>query len=213
MVDESIWMSYYTSKDIDKRNTLIISNMTLAKNIALAFYRDHRSYNTSLDEIQSYAYMGLIDAVEKYDPTRGYVFSTYGSKRIYGAIIDYLRKEGRISRSKDEEGNPNYKLESFESNIEFATKVMDKSAEDFTYKMVINNYIFDILNSLIQELPKRERDIIIFHYIKGNSERATAKLININSTTVSTLKPQILEHLKRELKSRYGLSWKEIDLK
>lgn len=203
-------MSYYNSKNIDQRNNLIISNISLAKKIAINFYRNHKSYNISLDEIKSYAYIGLIDAVEKYDPTRGYAFSTYGSKRIYGAIIDYLRKEGNISRSKDKDGNPTFKLESFESNIDFVTKILNKSAEDFTYKSVIDKYIFDILNSLIKKLPKRERDIIKLHYIKGNSERETAKLINLSDTTVSALKPQILEHLKRQLKSIYGLSWKEL---
>jgi RNA polymerase sigma factor FliA len=51
------------------------------------------------DELISYAYEGLLDAIEKYDDSREIKFETYASWRIKGAVIDALRSEDHVSRS------------------------------------------------------------------------------------------------------------------
>ncbi|HAA09095.1 MAG TPA: FliA/WhiG family RNA polymerase sigma factor, partial [Syntrophomonas sp.] len=44
-----------------------------------------------MDELISYGIEGLIDAIEKYDPTRNIKFETYAVTRIRGSMIDGLR--------------------------------------------------------------------------------------------------------------------------
>jgi RNA polymerase sigma factor for flagellar operon FliA len=46
----------------------------------------------------SYGYMGLLDAINKFDPYLGIRFETYATKRIRGAILDGLRKEDPLTR-------------------------------------------------------------------------------------------------------------------
>lgn len=58
--------------------------------------------NVSRDDIRSLGYMGLFDALEKFDITRHLKFETYASFRIRGAIIDGLRKEDWLPRSTRE---------------------------------------------------------------------------------------------------------------
>jgi RNA polymerase sigma factor for flagellar operon FliA len=53
----------------------------------------------SKEDLSSYGVMGLIDAVEKFDHTRGLQFETYASWRIRGAIIDGLRQGDWVPRS------------------------------------------------------------------------------------------------------------------
>lgn len=43
-------------------------------------------------DLESYGVIGLIDAIERFDPEKGIKFKTYASKRIRGEIIDYLRR-------------------------------------------------------------------------------------------------------------------------
>lgn len=43
--------------------------------------------------------IGLIDAIEKYQPSKGVKFETYATLRIRGEIIDYLRKKDWMPRS------------------------------------------------------------------------------------------------------------------
>ncbi|MFV0634819.1 FliA/WhiG family RNA polymerase sigma factor [Demequina sp.] len=52
-----------------------------------------------LADLVSYGTFGLIDAVEKFEPERGFKFETYAAQRIRGAIIDELRAADWVPRS------------------------------------------------------------------------------------------------------------------
>jgi RNA polymerase sigma factor for flagellar operon FliA len=52
-----------------------------------------------LADLVSYGMFGLIDAVEKFEPERGFKFETYAGTRIRGAIIDELRAADWVPRS------------------------------------------------------------------------------------------------------------------
>ncbi len=52
-----------------------------------------------LGDLVSYGIFGLIDAVEKFEPERGFKFETYAATRIRGAIIDELRAADWVPRS------------------------------------------------------------------------------------------------------------------
>ncbi len=52
-----------------------------------------------LGDLVSYGMFGLIDAVEKFEPERGYKFETYAATRVRGAIIDELRAADWVPRS------------------------------------------------------------------------------------------------------------------
>lgn len=56
---------------------------------------------TGLDyeDILSFGVFGLMDAVDKFDPSKGFVFQTYAIPRIRGAILDELRKCDWFSRT------------------------------------------------------------------------------------------------------------------
>ena len=55
--------------------------------------------NITKDELISTGTVGLIDALNNFDQSKGIKFQTYASYRIRGAIIDELRKMGWVSRS------------------------------------------------------------------------------------------------------------------
>lgn len=70
----------------------------------LVDYQVNRIYttlpkNVERQDIKSLAFMGLVDALEKFDPNRDLKFDTYASFRIKGSIIDGLRKEDWLPRS------------------------------------------------------------------------------------------------------------------
>src|SRR6187402_423517 len=58
--------------------------------------------NIDIDDLISAGVIGLMDAIEKYDPSRDNKFKTYAEFRIRGAILDELRSQDWIPRSMRE---------------------------------------------------------------------------------------------------------------
>src|SRR5271155_2621990 len=84
-----------TAKDKDK---LILEYAPLIKFIAQKIAVRLPS-NIELDDLISSGVIGLMDAIEKYDPTRDNKFKTYAEFRIRGAILDELRAQDWVPRS------------------------------------------------------------------------------------------------------------------
>src|SRR6056297_2365627 len=52
------------------------------------------------EDLNQYGIVGLLDSIERYDPTVGVTFKTFAYKRIHGEIVDAIRKSGVLSRSQ-----------------------------------------------------------------------------------------------------------------
>ncbi|MCT4785375.1 FliA/WhiG family RNA polymerase sigma factor [Exiguobacterium aestuarii] len=93
-----LWDRWNTDRDMDTANEL------LAHYEFLIHYHVQRMIVTlpksvERDELKSLGYMGLYDALMKYDPEHNNKFDTYAAFRIRGAIIDGLRKVDWLPRS------------------------------------------------------------------------------------------------------------------
>src|SRR5271167_3727680 len=88
------------TKRIDKRTKekLILEYAPLIKFIAQKIAVRLPS-NIELDDLISSGVIGLMDAIEKYDPTRDNKFKTYAEFRVRGAILDELRAQDWVPRS------------------------------------------------------------------------------------------------------------------
>src|SRR5688572_32464509 len=51
------------------------------------------------DDVMSYGTIGLIEAIDRYDDSKGVKFETYAISRVRGAIIDAMRSLDRLPRS------------------------------------------------------------------------------------------------------------------
>jgi RNA polymerase sigma factor for flagellar operon FliA len=96
--EEELWREYKRTKNLKVREELILRYASVVKYIA-----GRIAINTppqvEFDDLVSYGILGLIDAIEKYDPNQGIRFKTYATSRIKGAIIDELRVLDWIPRS------------------------------------------------------------------------------------------------------------------
>ena len=79
------------------RDAVIEQFIPLVKYIASRVSMGKNKY-MEYEDLVSYGMIGLIDAIEKYDETKGIKFSSYASIRIKGAIIDEIRKCRPISK-------------------------------------------------------------------------------------------------------------------
>lgn len=76
------------------------------------------------EDLVSYGMVGLMDAINKFDDTRGMKFSTYASIRIKGSMIDELRKNSPISKGAMD------KLNRYNDAVDKLQKKLGREPED-----------------------------------------------------------------------------------
>jgi RNA polymerase sigma factor for flagellar operon FliA len=85
-----LWREYKQDGTKDARERLILHYSPLVKFVA-GRVAAGLPQNIEQADLVSYGIFGLIDAIDKFDPARGFKFETYAISRIKGAIIDELR--------------------------------------------------------------------------------------------------------------------------
>lgn len=80
-----------------EQEELIMTNMPLVKHIASKYHTN--KIGMDYEDIVSCGVMGLLDASNKFDESRGVKFSTYAYIRISSYIIDEIRKHSPVSRT------------------------------------------------------------------------------------------------------------------
>jgi RNA polymerase sigma factor FliA len=91
------WQDYLTSRDQELRDQLIMQYAPLVKYVAGRMVVSLPGLINN-EDILSYGTIGLIQAVDRFDPAQGVKFETYAIRRIKGSIIDAIRSLHPLSR-------------------------------------------------------------------------------------------------------------------
>jgi RNA polymerase sigma factor for flagellar operon FliA len=89
-LNETLFEEYARTRDPKLRQELIIVNSPLVKYVADRV-ASTLPQHVDVADLVSYGIIGLIKAIDRYDPGRGVKFTTYAIPRIRGSIIDELR--------------------------------------------------------------------------------------------------------------------------
>jgi len=84
--------------DYSDRSAMLEKYAPLVKMI-VSRMRGKMPQHADVEELESAGMTGLLSAIERYDPSRGYSFQTYASVRIRGSILDELRHMDMVPRS------------------------------------------------------------------------------------------------------------------
>lgn len=82
---------------VNTREQLVKDYIPLVKYIASRVIIGKTKY-VEFEDLVGYGMVGLMDAIKKFDESKGMKFSTYASIRVKGAMIDELRKNSPISK-------------------------------------------------------------------------------------------------------------------
>ncbi len=97
----ALWGKYAQERDGRSREALIAQYAPLVKYVADRL-RLVLPPSLDRDDVLGYGTIGLIEAVDRFDPSRGVKFETYAILRIRGAIIDAVRAMDIVPRSARE---------------------------------------------------------------------------------------------------------------
>ncbi len=95
---DQLWRLLRESGDKDARDRLILQYSPLVKYVA-GRIRSGLPPAVDQGDLVSDGVIGLMDAIDKFDPGRGLQFQTYAVSRIRGAIVDGLRASDWVPRS------------------------------------------------------------------------------------------------------------------
>ncbi|QXM06123.1 FliA/WhiG family RNA polymerase sigma factor [Crassaminicella indica] len=144
MSNMNLWDKYSKTHDKEIKDQLILKYIDLVKIIAGRLYANYRN-NAEFEDLVSYGIFGLLDAIDKFDPSKNVKFETYAYIRIRGAIIDQLRTLDWIPRSVRQKYK---KIEDAYKSIE---NKLGRSASDQEVAKELKVSV-DELNSMLGEI-------------------------------------------------------------
>ncbi len=95
---DELWADFKESGSMHARNQLVLHYSPLVKYV-VGRVRSGLPQSVDSADLVSEGVIGLMDAIDKFDPGRGWAFQTYAVPRIRGAIIDSIRAADWVPRS------------------------------------------------------------------------------------------------------------------
>lgn len=245
---DNLWKRFKEKGDASARQKLIIYYSPLAKYIA---GRIASSLPKSVDvqDLVQNGILGLIDAIEKFNPEFNIKFETYAISRIKGAIIDSLRALDWLPRSlrfKAKELDKIYQeleaklkrppteeelAEALEINVDQLRQLLselsyssvialeetlksspsgdeESTMIDFVqdeqmsdpFESLENEEAKELLVKAVQELPEKERKVVILYYYSGLTLKEIGELLGVSESRASQIHSKAISMLRSMLK-------------
>ena len=185
--------------DAQARATLIERHMPLARALARRVHLvDHPLADA--DDIQSAALLGLIDAVDRFQPGRGVPFEAYASLRIRGAIVDELRRVDERGRGAASHDRP--RALSLDGLVEDEWQAVLAVEDD----EVDERFELADLRSRVQQalatLPPRQREVLARYSAESLTLREAGQRMGISEARACQLHGRAIHNLRRALDVR-----------
>jgi len=182
--------------DCEARSTMIERNLRLVVYIARKF----ENTGISVEDLISIGTIGLIKAVNSFNPDKNIKLATYASRCIENEILMVLRKTNRLKLevsfdeplNTDWDGNELLLSDILGTEPDLVSRDLDNSAEK------------EMLYNAIRTLNPREKNIVSLRYGLGNEKEHTQKevadMMGISQSYISRLEKRIIEKLKDEMR-------------
>ena len=186
-----LWRAYKERGDEAARRTIIESYQPLVFREVMPY----RALPAVMDAVQE-GTIGLIEAVERYDPTRGVAFSLYAVHRVRGRILDFLRREGRVDLPCLEA-----ETEAYETAKELLVDERPSVAE-----LAEHHALVGVLGAAMERLPARERLVLEGVTIGGARAQTMAESLGVTPAQIYRLQKNGIRRI-RGILSRFMQHW------
>lgn len=181
----------------DAKKVLIEHNLRLVVYIAKKF----DNTGVGVEDLISIGTIGLIKAINTFNPSKKIKLATYASRCIENEILMYLRRNNKtkLEVSIDEPLNVDW-----DGNELLLSDILG-TEEDTIYKDLENEVERKLLVKAIGRLSERERMIVEMRFGIGTpdgeekTQKEVADLLGISQSYISRLEKKIMQRLKREM--------------
>ena len=175
--EEELWKQYKGKDLLEARQSLIEHYQPLVFREAMKYGLQEA---VTLDLIQE-GTVGLMEAVERYDPSLGVAFSLYALHRVRGRMLNFLRKNGA-----------EVLLEDGEEEKVFLTEAIPDTAFESADKSVLNMTV----SHAVSRLPLKEQDVIRRVYLNEQTAAETADAMDVSTAYVYRLEKRGIRRLR-----------------
>ena len=183
--------------DTDRVKTILIE-----RNLRLVVYIARKFENTgiNIEDLISIGTIGLIKAINTFNPDKNIKLATYASRCIENEILMFLRRNNKTKAevSIDEPLNVDW-----EGNELLLSDILGTDA-DIIYKNIEEEVDRTLLDIAMDKLTRREKKIVDLRFgINGNGEEKTQKevadILGISQSYISRLEKKIIFRLRKEI--------------
>lgn len=195
--EQKIVLQLGGEEDTNARAQLIEHNLRLVVYIAKKF----ENTKVGVEDLISIGTIGLIKAINTFNPGKNIKLATYASRCIENEILMFLRRNNKIKYevSIDEPLNVDW-----DGNELLLSDILGTD-ENIISKDMEDEVDRKLLYAALQQLGTRERKIIELRFGIGNSngeertQKEVADMLGISQSYISRLEKKIMKRLKKEI--------------
>jgi len=178
-----------------------VRTILIERNLRLVVYIARKFENTGVgvEDLISIGTIGLIKAVNTFNPEKNIKLATYASRCIENEILMYLRRNNKVRMevSYDEPLNIDW-----DGNELLLSDILGTD-NDTIYRVLEEEVDKDLLRFALNKLSKRERKIMELRFGLNTGHEKTQKevadILGISQSYISRLEKRIIVRLKKEI--------------
>jgi len=184
------------------RNEFGVKKVLIERNLRLVVYIARKFENTGVgvEDLISIGTIGLIKAINTFNPAKNIKLATYASRCIENEILMYLRRNNRLKNeiSIDEPLNIDW-----DGNELLLSDILGTD-NDLIYRSIEDEVDKELLEIAMKKLSNREKKIMELRFgLCNNGEEKTQKevadMLGISQSYISRLEKRIISRLRKEI--------------
>jgi RNA polymerase sigma-B factor len=203
--DKRLLRRYHGAGEVAARDELVERFLPLARQLARRYQRG----NEPLDDLVQVASIGLVKAVDRFDPERGTAFSSYAVPTILGELKRYFRDSGWAVHVPRGMQDPELVLEALEAAIAYDAVSLDtprtseeEDGDTYADTMGVIDERFELveyksaIGPTMRALPARDRLVLKLRFEEDLTQLEIAERIGVSQMHVSRLIRRALKRLR-----------------
>lgn len=193
--EENYLLSRLVEQDYGVKSILIERNLRLVVYIARKF----ENTGVGVEDLVSIGTIGLIKAINTFNPSKNIKLATYASRCIENEILMYLRRNNKVKTeiSIDEPLNIDW-----DGNELLLSDILG-TENDIIHRSLEDEVDRELLNTAMKKLSIREKKIMELRFGLANgiekTQKEVADMLGISQSYISRLEKRIISRLKKEI--------------
>lgn len=178
-----------------------VRSILIERNLRLVVYIARKFENTGVgvEDLISVGTIGLIKAVNTFDPEKKIKLATYASRCIENEILMYLRRNSKVKAEISFYEPLNI---DWDGNELLLSDILGTD-NDIVYNLIEDEIDKQLLVLAMKRLNEREKEIVSLRFGLGGSGEKTQKevadMLGISQSYISRLEKRIIKRLKKEI--------------